>query len=263
MYKISEFSMITNITTKALRYYEEQGMLIPAKRDVNNYRLYDEKNFEKAILISKLRRLNFSISEIKDVLNHSEDKIDLNYFLKEKIEMIGKNIAKQKKLIEEINEELISSTKREILMTYEIKELTTEPVNIISIRYNGRYDETGIYVGKLFKAAKSNAKGPVFNIYHDCDKKDIADIETCLVVKKKIEAPEVTYKTLKSERALVTTHIGGYETISNAYKAIYDYAQEHNIQIKSPTREIYLKGPGMVFKGNPNKYQTQLIIPIA
>ncbi|NLI92146.1 MAG: MerR family transcriptional regulator, partial [Peptococcaceae bacterium] len=26
--------------------------------------------------------------------------------------------------------------------------------------------------------------------------------------------------------------------------------------------EIYLKGPGMIFKGNPNKYLTEIVIPI-
>ena len=30
-----------------------------------------------------------------------------------------------------------------------------------------------------------------------------------------------------------------------------------------PSREIYLKGPGMFFKGNPHKYVTEIQLPIA
>ena len=32
--------------------------------------------------------------------------------------------------------------------------------------------------------------------------------------------------------------------------------------IDMPTREVYLKGPGMIFKGNPNKYLTEIQILI-
>ena len=29
-----------------------------------------------------------------------------------------------------------------------------------------------------------------------------------------------------------------------------------------PTREVYLKGPGMLLKGNPEKYLTEIQIPV-
>jgi hypothetical protein len=29
-----------------------------------------------------------------------------------------------------------------------------------------------------------------------------------------------------------------------------------------PTREVYLKGPGMIFKGNPKRYLTEIQVPI-
>ena len=30
------------------------------------------------------------------------------------------------------------------------------------------------------------------------------------------------------------------------------------MQIKYPIREIYIKGPGMIFRGNPKKYITEI-----
>ena len=36
------------------------------------------------------------------------------------------------------------------------------------------------------------------------------------------------------------------------------YLKSHQLQPQSPTREIYLKGPGMIFKGNPKKYLTEI-----
>jgi effector-binding domain-containing protein len=29
-----------------------------------------------------------------------------------------------------------------------------------------------------------------------------------------------------------------------------------------PTREVYLKGPGMIFRGNPKNYVTEIQIPV-
>lgn len=33
MYKISEFSNITQLSIKALRYYDEEGLLVPSQRN--------------------------------------------------------------------------------------------------------------------------------------------------------------------------------------------------------------------------------------
>ena len=73
MYKIGEFSKITNLTVNALRYYDEENILNPSYRcEENSYRFYEDTNFKKAELIVLLRELSFSISEIKDVMNMCE-----------------------------------------------------------------------------------------------------------------------------------------------------------------------------------------------
>jgi hypothetical protein len=44
MYKISDFSKITNLSVKALRYYDEEGILTPSCRDsATGYRYYSGK----------------------------------------------------------------------------------------------------------------------------------------------------------------------------------------------------------------------------
>jgi effector-binding domain-containing protein len=35
-----------------------------------------------------------------------------------------------------------------------------------------------------------------------------------------------------------------------------DYLLEHDLKLSSPLREQYIKGPGMLLKGNPEKYKT-------
>ena len=42
MYKISEFSNITQLSIKALRYYDEEGLLVPSQRNEQQHRLYSD-----------------------------------------------------------------------------------------------------------------------------------------------------------------------------------------------------------------------------
>ena len=64
MYKIGEFSMITGLTVKSLRYYHEESLLIPSEIDLEtSYRLYDSAQIIQARKIKILRDCGFSIKD--------------------------------------------------------------------------------------------------------------------------------------------------------------------------------------------------------
>ena len=46
MRKINELASLTGMTTRALRYYDQIGLLKPAKISESGYRLYDDKALE-------------------------------------------------------------------------------------------------------------------------------------------------------------------------------------------------------------------------
>ena len=262
MYKIKEFSKITKLTVKALRYYDQENILIPSYRDEESqYRYYDENDFKRAEAILLLRSLDFSIAEIKDVLVSLDNAADLSYYLEEKKTMIADRINLEKELIRKIDLYMNPKEREDISMNYEIVVKEFQPITVVSIRYKGKYSDVGKYIGRLYKAAGGNASGAPFNCYYDEEFKEEADIELCVPTKKLISAGEINGKELPRIKAICTTHIGSYESINLAYKAILDHAAKHNLKCLTPSREVYIKGPGMIFKGNPNKYVTQIIIP--
>lgn len=53
-------------------------------------------------------------------------------------------------------------------------------------------------------------------------------------------------------------HKGPYEELGRAYERLLKYAKEKGYEFASPCREVYLKGPGMIFKGNPQNYLTEI-----
>ena len=50
--------------------------------------------------------------------------------------------------------------------------------------------------------------------------------------------------------------------MGKSYAKILHWVKERGYTILMPTREVYLKGPGMIFKGNPASYLTEIQIPI-
>ena len=76
MYRIGEFSKLTNISVKTLRYYNEIGLLIPEEVDIySNYRYYGKRNIEEIKIITKLKSVGFSLEEIKNNWNNFTDEV--------------------------------------------------------------------------------------------------------------------------------------------------------------------------------------------
>ncbi|TQS74107.1 MerR family transcriptional regulator [Ornithinibacillus gellani] len=72
--KIQEFSNRTAIPKSSLRYYEEQGLLLPKRHRNNHYRLYHEAQIQTARMCASLRFAGISIEHIRQYVEANEDK---------------------------------------------------------------------------------------------------------------------------------------------------------------------------------------------
>lgn len=107
MIKISEFSKLTGVPVKTIRYYEELGLIKPAEIDAwTGYRRFDEKNAEQLLRIIYLKKLGFTLAEIKNFDENS---------LKEKALEIKKKISQFKKNLKDISN-LYKNEKGEYIM---------------------------------------------------------------------------------------------------------------------------------------------------
>lgn len=112
LYTPHEFAKISGLTKRALRYYNEQGLLTPVYVNEAGHKFYSQNSFFEAQRILSLRFLMFSLEEIKDIQkSHSNIQESLRMqksILKEKEEQI-------KSIIGTINEmEKAISQSREI-----------------------------------------------------------------------------------------------------------------------------------------------------
>src|SRR5262245_10081207 len=97
MFTIGEFSRITGLTVKTLRFYHEEGLLLPTSIDEDSgYRYYDASLVELARTIAFLKSLNFSLAEIKALLEKASGGDDLTVALERQRQTIDDHIRRLK-----------------------------------------------------------------------------------------------------------------------------------------------------------------------
>lgn len=67
--KVGELAERTSKTVRALRLYEERGLLTPAERSQGGFRLYAEQSVERVSLIDRLQSVGMSLNEISDLFS--------------------------------------------------------------------------------------------------------------------------------------------------------------------------------------------------
>ncbi|MDO5416957.1 MAG: methyltransferase domain-containing protein [Lachnospiraceae bacterium] len=76
MFKIKEVADQFQINSNALRFYENKGLIHPV-RDTNGYRMYSSEEVVRLQLIILLRKMDFSIDMIAQLLENKKEPIDL------------------------------------------------------------------------------------------------------------------------------------------------------------------------------------------
>ncbi len=268
MYQIGDFSRISRLSIKTLRYYHECGLLEPGRIDPDTgYRYYDAKSLDRARAIQELKHLDFSIKEIKEILDNCQDDSELLDYMADKQKEIARKMADyesmEKKLAAFIKqtrqaEEVYEMNKSAVIVIKDIPDTL-----IASIRFRGRYQDAGVYFPRLYKLCGRHAGGSPFFLYYDTDyKEEDADIEACVPVKISVEGDGIKSRLLKGGQAVSIIHKGPYETLGDSYKKLIDYVNQTGLKILSPSREVYLKGPGMILPRSPKKFITEIQLVI-
>ena len=116
---------------------------------------------------------------------------------------------------------------------------------------------------KIGRAMGRHICGKALLLHYDQEfKEDDADFETCMPVKQAKQVDGVAVRELPGGRCVSLLHEGPYDDMGRSYAKILAYAKQKGYAITTPTREVYIKGPGMIFKGNPKNYLTEIQIPI-
>jgi effector-binding domain-containing protein len=95
--------------------------------------------------------------------------------------------------------------------------------------------------------------------YDDEYREADADFEACMPVRRAAAARDgIDVRELAGGRCVSLLHKGPYDEMGRSYAVILKYVKDKGYRVSMPTREVYLKGPGMIFRGNPKNYLTEI-----
>ncbi len=267
MFSIGEFSRITGLSIKAIRFYQEKEILIPSCVDAGSgYRYYDHESIEKARIITHFRNMEFPLNEIKEVLDNYDDQADILDYLEQHKHAIEAKLRKYKSIVVSLDN--IISNEREAIMamknsTFEVEEKSVDAMLIAGIRMRGKYSDCGKGFAQIGKSFGRYISGKPLCLHYDDEyRPNDADFEACMPISKAKKVEGISVRQLPAGQCVSLLHKGPYDELGRSYAKILEYVEARGYKIIQPSREVYLKGPGIILKGNPKNYLTEIQLPI-
>lgn len=250
MLKIGEFSKLGQVSIRMLRYYDEAGLLPPARVDPESaYRLYAPTQLEDLHKITFLRDLGFQVAEIKAALQNW-DTTALHTQLAHKEEAIRAAIRAEEEKLQKLRlaAQDLSGERFALHYNVSIKHVPSYPVLSVR-RILPDYWAEGPLWKELaaFAEAKHIDAGHTFSIYHDTEyKEQNVDVELCAVVPALGQSEgEFTFRHTEAVGAMASAMVAGsFENIAGAYRSFAAFLEHHpQYTMTGTSRQIVHKGP--------------------
>lgn len=250
MFKIGDFSKLSQVSVKTLRYYDEIGLLRPSEIDrFTAYRYYTASQLSRLNRILLLKDLGLSLDQIGRLLESDLPPAQLRGMLKlrqaeieRSIEEEEARLARVAALLTHIEQENVNMSKYDVV----IKKVA--PVRIASIRdvvaNYGAQGELWGELGAYLAQHNVRAVAPCLTIDHnDSYKERDVDLEVCEVIDAALPVTDrVKVRELPAvEMMACTVHHGPFNQLNQGYQALMQWAEANAYRFIGPSREVYLQ----------------------
>jgi DNA-binding transcriptional MerR regulator len=248
MLSISEFARAGNVTIRALRFYDELGLLSPAHVvPENGYRRYSPAQFAELNEIQAFKDMGFSLQEIRELPQRRLAPQELRAILEERREVLRKRVRDDAGRLERIEARLNSISAGGPHSHPTILLRRTPRQSVVSLREKlQNYDETD----ELFKTLEQRVDPRVLfdqraAFFHRCLEGDgEIDCEAVRFLKHPISAIRglKVYESRRTDVAF-TYHYGSEDSIGATYQSMSGWIAAQGYQLSGPKREIYWPAP--------------------
>jgi DNA-binding transcriptional MerR regulator len=230
MFTIGEFSRATHLSVKALRHYDEIGLLVPADVDPSTgYRRYQAAQVPFAHLIKRLRDLEMPLPQIRQVLA-APDVGARDTVITEHLARMESTLARTQETVAALRSLLTRAPEPAI----EHRVVPTTPVAVA--REVVAWDDVEGWLVSAFASLHENveATGPDGAVYEGRFFEDhIGEVTAFVPVASSSE-------TLTAGRYAVAVHQGAFDRLDETYGVLGSYVTTLGIDAGGAIREHYL-----------------------
>ncbi len=280
MFKIGDFSKLSQVSVKTLRYYDEIGLLKPSEIDrFTGYRYYTAAQLSRLHRILALKDLGLALEQIGRMLDKTLSAEQIRGMLKLKQAEIEQHIEDEQTRLTRVATLLRQIEQEDIMPTQEIVVKRIEPQRVAAIRdVVSTFPAQGQLWGELdaYLAQHHIAPvGPCLTIYHDTEYRDHdVELEVCEPVARTVtgEGRVRAYELPAVETMACTLHYGDFHNVGETYDALLRWIEANGYRISGCNREVYLlavadphtqaKYPAEYLTDSDDKRVTEIQFPV-
>ncbi len=268
-FKIGEFSKLNRITVKTLRHYEIIGLLKPNEIDEwTGYRYYDVSQFRKVSIILYLKKLGFSLSEIREMFDDGLEYPPTEMIMA-KIESCRQGQAFLKWQLEELmnlENHIQGGIKMEKVFIKTLPAITVASFRKVIKDYGELSYLCCNVIGPEMQrcGCKCDNLSYCYTVEHDKEHKvtDI-DVEYCEAVDSRFQESDILKcrDLPEVKTAVCINHLGSYHNFQQSVAILVNYIEENGYKIIDYPRFSYIDGPWN--KENESEYLSEIQFPVA
>lgn len=270
MLSIGEFSNICKVSAKTLRYYAEIGLILPDEiNPENGYRYYSIEQLETMLFINRLKAYNFSLEEIKALLESEESQDEKLYLaLTGKKKEIEKQVQEFEKTLDQLNNDISNLKQGKSIMSYlesiDVQLVEVPMMYLLSIRKMVHElnftEEYGNCFSELFRKiaeGKLTMLAPPMVLFHSAEFTPLGlDTEFAVPVKEYVTGTRNFCPGL----CLKTVLYGSYSNLSSVYAKQREWAEKEGYESSNALYEVYVTDPSQVSK--ESELITEIYYPV-
>ncbi len=268
MLKIGEFSKLSRISIRMLRYYDEMGLLVPETIDpFTGYRYYSEAQLFTAGRITALKDMGFKLCHMAELLKCWEDRKLLEQHLlarQEETRLQAEAAARRLRLLDTALKRL----RKDEPMNYDVTVKTIPERQVASVRqiissYEREGDLWGIFMKETAKLHIQDGDPVLCSAtFHDGEYKESdVDVEIQKTVRGAYPDTEhVKFKTMPTVQVAAAVCKGSYDQIGEATAAVVSWVEANGYAFDGPSFFIYHVSPHET--NHPEEFVTELCYPV-
>lgn len=252
---------------KALRYYDQIGLLKPAEVDpFTGYRYYSARQLPRLNRILALKELGLSLEQIAQLLKEALTPDQIRGMLRLKQSEIQQQVQEEQARLAQVEWRLKQIELEETMPSQEVVLKNVPSQAVASVRatvpttgISDLFTEVYTHLGQH----KINPMGPSMGVYYDEEfHEEGVDVEVAVPVTGSVPAGErVKGRELPAVAQMACIiHEGTFDNLKATYTQLMGWIEANGYRMNGPIREIYVQWamPGE----DPSNNITEIQLPV-
>ncbi|MDR0884957.1 MAG: MerR family transcriptional regulator [Clostridiales Family XIII bacterium] len=267
-YSVGEAAKLCNISRKALRFYDEIGIISPDRIGENEYRYYKRDTLLMVPVIKYYKQMGFKLEEMRDFIAGAT-YVELEESFKTKKVTLKKELSRI--------EEQYTSVRDWYNLIVEASVVIESNATDVGVKYfepsllcyqdqpyKSDYKDAIINIEftNYIESLENEITGPVIRYFGDVREKLAGKLEMNRILQKTIlDCPFGRTVTFGGKVMLSCYHIGSHYRLSETYDKMFDWAGLHGYKCKDAAYERYVTDYWTT--SDAEKHVTEVIIEIS